>query len=147
MRPFVMFLFTSYLLAMGVLTHSLIMFTKALNYGLLPPLQSWQVILIILLLLASIPTYYLMTADDSSFSKRWVAFFVCIVCKVSAIFIFCHPVEKFSQGILFGISGVLGILWLAIGSMMITRYCSLIQRGWTEKEKVSRRRARRRYEI
>ena len=39
------------------------------------------------------------------------------------------------------------MLWLAIGWIMVTRYCFLIQRGWTEKEKVARKRARRRNQV
>ena len=63
---------------------------------------------------------------------------------MTAVITFCYPISQWPQGLFFGIVGVLGLLWIAIGFQMISRYGFLIQRGWTEKEKVARKRARRR---
>ena len=145
MRSFVSFLFTSYILALSLITRSIMVFWFALSYGYIEPLSTLQIMLIVGFLIATCPLYYLMLAQNSSFSTRWIAFFVCILLNIGSICTLIYPVNDFPQGICFGIISMLSMLWLVIGSIMIKRYLFLIQRGWTEKEKVARRRARRRY--
>ena len=62
---------------------------------------------------------------------------------MSVVFLVSKPVKGFPQGVILGVLAILGVLWIVIGSTMIKRYCFLVQRGLTEKEKVSRRRGRR----
>ena len=57
---------------------------------------------------------------------------------MTAIVVLCYPVSEWPEGIAFGIIFIFGLMWLLVGWEMQARYCFLIQRGWTEKEKVSR---------
>ena len=144
MRSFVFFLFASYLLAIIMLCRVIDVFYLALAHGKIGPLQVWQILGIVISLLATIPLYAMMIRTDTEFSHRWIAFFVCIALNFGAIVFLIYPVSDFPVGISFGIVGIIDCLWLMIGSIMIKRYVFLIQRGWTEKEKVARKRARRR---
>ena len=96
-------------------------------------------------MLATIPLFYLMIHNGTSFAVKWISFSVCILCVFGAVITLCYPVPNFPQGVFLGVIGIFSLLWLVIGFHMIKRYCFLIQRGWTEKEKVARRRFRRRY--
>ena len=144
MRTFVIFLFTSYLLALLLVCRVSSVYWLALSHGLLEPRKLWQILLIIGSLLATIPLFRMMMANDTVFHKRWLSFFFCVTCLFTSIVTLSSPITEFPEGVLLGIIGMFGILWLAVGSVMVHRYCFLIQRGWTEKEKVSRKRAQRR---
>ena len=145
MRSFVLFLFVSYLIAILYIGRIISVFTMALVWSRIGPLELWQILTIAACLLVTIPLFYLMLNFDTRFATKWIAFAVSMFCILAAFITLCHPVQNFPQGVLLGVIGIFGVLWLVIGSIMIRRYCFLIQRGWTEKEKVARRRFRRRY--
>ena len=119
-------------------------YAEALYYGTVDSPEIWQICLIVACLLVIVPLTIPMTSNRTTQCKRWSAFFVSIGCVMTAVITFCYPISQWPQGLFFGIVGVLGLLWIAIGFQMISRYTFLIQRGWTEKEKVARKRARRR---
>lgn len=78
------------------------------------------------LTLLTLPMFVLMVRDQSQFSTRWLALFVCIVCLSGIIFSLSYPVREFPEGIWFGINGVFSLVWLVVGSQMIKRYLFLI---------------------
>ena len=146
MRSFVLFLFTCYLIAIMYIVRILIIFTQALSWGKIGPLKLWQVLLITVCLITTMPMFYLMLNGETRFATKWIAFTVCIVCAMTSFVILSYPVSNFPQGVYLGVIGIFSFMWLVIGQVMIRRYCFLVQRGWTEKEKVARKRFRRRYQ-
>ena len=135
MRSFVFFLFTCYLAAALYVARIISIFCQALSWGKIGPLEVWQILFITVLMLATIPLFYLMIHNGTSFAVKWISFSVCILCVFSAVITLCYPVPDFPQGVFLGVIGIFSLLWLVIGFHMIRRYCFLIQRGWTEKEK------------
>ena len=81
-----------------------------------------KILIIVLLLILSVPTYYFMLHESTAFVNRYIALAVCVLCKAGAILTFCYPISSFKQGPLFGVLGVVSILWLAIGFFMVKNY-------------------------
>ena len=146
MRTFVTFIVFSYTLAILMFFRILSIIIVTITAGIVTmPISKILIILVFLVL--SMPTYYFMLHPETQFTNRYIALAICMLCKAGAIIAFCYPVSSFKQGPFFGLLGVVAILWLAIGFLMVKRYCFLVQRGWTEKEKVARSRAARRYQL
>jgi len=126
MRSFVLFLFSSYFQAAGMVLRVFSVYYTALSYGTVEKLEVWQIFLIVGLLMLTLPLFLLLVGDRTPPCRRWSAFFVCIGCIMGSILVFCYPVHQWPQGVFFGVIGVLGILWLVIGWQMIARYCFLV---------------------
>ena len=144
MRTFVTFIVFSYSLAILMFIRILSITINVVATGIVT-ISAVKIIIMLVFLVLSVPTYYFMLHPDTQFVNRYIALAFCMLCKAGAIMAFCYPVRSFKQGPFFGLLGVVAILWLAIGFVMVKRYCFLVQRGWTEKEKVARSRAARRY--
>ena len=146
MRTFVSFIVSSYTLAIFMFFRILTIIIVTITAGIVT-ISASKLLIILVLLVLSVPTYYFMLHPETKFVNRYIALAACMLCKAGAILAFCYPVRSFKQGPFFGLLGVVAILWLTIGFIMVKRYCFLVQRGWTEKEKVARSRAARRYQL
>ena len=144
MRSFVVFLLSSYLQALGMLARVVTVYVTALAYGTVEKPEIWQIVLMIACVLITVPLFIPISGYNTPPCQRWGAFFMSIGLMLTAIITFCYPISQWPQGIFFGVIGLFALLWLVVGRQMIMKYLFLIQRGWTEKEKVARKRARRR---
>jgi hypothetical protein len=113
MRPFVIFIFLTYLAAVMILVSVIGLYVWAVRSNTIE-LGWYRVIFVIAFLLLSIPTYPWMLHPYTQFSHRYIALAFCVIFKGAAIFTFCHPVEKFVQGPPLGLLAIISILWLVM---------------------------------
>ena len=134
MRTFVLFIYSSYLLALLIFGRCFIEIWA--NYE-----KNWVVASLILG--GSIPfSVYFMQAQLTCMACRILCILLYFATFVLATFVVSQNTLSFKGSFLYGTLCSVSSLWLIIGTHFISRYAFLVQRGWTEKEKVARARSR-----
>ena len=125
MRTFVGFIFVSYTTAIFMVMRISVITVYVVKIGMVN-FGTVKIIIMSILLLVSLPTYYFMMSEDTYQSHRYIALFLCLFCNTSLIIAFCQPIKKFKQGPLIGIVGFVAILWLCLGLPLVKRYTFLV---------------------
>eukprot|EP00347_Sterkiella_histriomuscorum_P004954 403358448 len=140
MRIFVIFVYTTFILALSIVIATFKFYMTAYEYGFIHEVEDRQRGFIFSLCM-SLPFLFSYMRESLIVSNRVVSAILAAFIAFGA-FIFLTRLEKgIYVSSLPGLLGYIGLLFLVLIWPMVFRYSYLISRGWTEKEKVSRRRA------